>query len=181
MLADEPLDEVAVETPLAQARAHRLRRPPVLVPVVRAGLGMVDAFLRLLPDATVGHIGLWRDEKTRRARRYLVRLPPFAPGDCAILLDPMLATGGSALAALRLVERAGAKRLRLCSVIAAPEGVRRLAESGVAVDLTVAHIDPGLDERAFIVPGLGDAGDRQFGVLGSPVAPSGAAGADDGR
>lgn len=181
LLRDEALRVVTVETPIATTQAKALARPPILVPVLRAGLGMVEAFLRLIPEATVGHIGLWRDEATRRAHRYLVRLPAFSDQDTAILLDPMLATGGSAVSALRVLSDSGAKRLRLACVIAAPEGIAAVAASGLAVDVVVGRVDDGLNGRAFIVPGLGDAGDRQFGVLGEGSAQLDEEGAPRGR
>ena len=158
--------EVTVQTPLAAAKATVLADVPVLVPVLRAGLGLLDAALILLPDADVGMVGLQRDEQTLLPSSYLAKLPASLAGRGALVLDPMLATGGSLLHALTVLRGAGCTALSVCCVLAAPEGLAHVAANGFG-DVTVytAAIDDRLDERGFIVPGLGDAGDRQFGTL----------------
>ena len=155
---------VDVETPLATARGQQLSRPVVLVPVLRAGLGMLNSILQLIPHAGVGFIGVKRDEATFRAEVYHKSLPEDLSAFEVILIDPMLATGGSALAALQLVTDRKAHRIRLVSLVAAPEGIKNLRSRMPNVPIFVAAIDDRLNEKAYIVPGLGDAGDRLFGV-----------------
>jgi uracil phosphoribosyltransferase len=156
-----------VTTPLAAIDHRVLAAPePCLVPVLRAGLGLLDGVRSVLPDAPVGHIGLVRDEATLRPSQYVLRLPPDLPRRGALLLDPMLATGGSAEAALGRLKAAGAPWIRLLCVVAAPEGVARLAAAHPDVPIFAAALDERLDGRGFIVPGLGDAGDRCFGTEG---------------
>jgi uracil phosphoribosyltransferase len=155
---------VPVQTPVARARGFQLQREVVLVPVLRAGLGMMDSVLQLLPGARVGFIGLKREETTMRAVSYHQSLPPDLGSFEVILIDPMLATGGSAIAALDLIFQHGAKRVRLVHVLAAPEGIRRVQKSYPKVPIFTAAIDRKLNSKAYIVPGLGDAGDRLFGV-----------------
>ena len=155
---------VPVKTPVARTRGFQLQRDVVLVPVLRAGLGMMDSVLQLLPGARVGFIGLKREETTMRAVSYHKSLPPDLSAFEVIIIDPMLATGGSAVAALDLVFQHGAKRVRLVHVLAAPEGIRRVQQKHLRVPIFTAAIDRKLNAKAYIVPGLGDAGDRLFGV-----------------
>lgn len=159
--------EAMVATPLAVMRHRVLAAPePCLVAVLRAGLGLLEGARRVLPEAPVGHIGLARDEATLLPREYLVRLPAEVARRGALLLDPMLATGGSAAAAVARLKEAGAPWVRLLCVVAAPEGVARLGAAHPEVEVFAAALDERLDERGFIVPGLGDAGDRCFGTEG---------------
>jgi uracil phosphoribosyltransferase len=162
---DLPLAEGTVRTPLEDAPAQRLGAPVAVVPVLRAGLGMVEGFLRLLPDASVGHLGLRRDEEALVPEGYFERLPPDLDRATCFVLDPMLATGGSAVHALDRVRAAGARDLRLVCLVAAPEGVAAVEAAHPEVPITVAALDRGLDEKGYIRPGLGDAGDRVFGTL----------------
>jgi uracil phosphoribosyltransferase len=156
-----------VRTPLATAAVARVAPRVTVVPVLRAGLAMLQAALDLLPDtARVGFIGLARDERTLRADAYLESLPPGIRDDEVVALDVMIATGGSACAALDALAAAGARRVRLAGLIAAPEGLAAVAEAHPDVPVTVAAIDEGLDHRGFIVPGLGDAGDRLYAEPG---------------
>lgn len=155
---------LAVRTPLAAARGVRLRREVVLVPVLRAGLGMLDSILQLLPHARVGFIGLKREETTLRATSYHKSLPPdLAPFE-VILIDPMLATGGSAVAAMDLLAELGAKRVRMVNLVAAPEGISRVRLHYPNLPIFTAAVDRKLNQKGYILPGLGDAGDRLFGV-----------------
>jgi uracil phosphoribosyltransferase len=153
-----------VRTPVADARGVQLRDNVLLVPVLRAGLGMLNPLLQLVPDARVGFIGLKRHEKTLAATAYHKSLPDDLRSYEIILIDPMLATGGSAIAALDLLSERGAKRVRLVSLVAAPEGIARVHEQYPSLPVFTAAIDQRLDRRGYIVPGLGDAGDRLFGV-----------------
>ncbi len=162
---DLPSRKAKVRTPLADTETQVLSEPyPVLVPILRAGLAMVDAFLRLMPQARVGHVGVYRDERTFRPVSYYHRFPSELENSTVYVLDPMLATGGSASYAVGLVKQAGGRRVRLVSVIAAPEGVAVLEEHHPDVPIFAAALDQRLNERAYIVPGLGDAGDRVFGT-----------------
>jgi uracil phosphoribosyltransferase len=160
-----PLREVDIETPLEKTRGHRLRDEIAVVPVLRAGLGMVEGFLRLLPDARVGHLGIQRDHVDLAAIDYFQRLPPGLPDLPVYLLDPMLATGGSAVRALQHLKQSGARHLELVCLVAAPEGLQALEAEHPDVLVWTAAIDRQLDENAYIRPGLGDAGDRVFGTL----------------
>jgi uracil phosphoribosyltransferase len=155
---------VPVRTPLAATRGSRLERDVVIVPILRAGLGMLDSILQLIPNARVGFIGLKRDEATAQAAVYHKSLPPDLGCFEVILIDPMLATGGSTLAAMDLLTELGAKHVRLVNLVAAPEGIRRVRQHYPKLAIFTAAIDRKLDARAFIIPGLGDAGDRLFGV-----------------
>lgn len=155
---------VQVQTPLARARGLTLQREVVLVPVLRAGLGMLDSILPLLPHARVGFIGLKREETTLEASFYHKSLPADLSPFEVILIDPMLATGGSAVAALGLLSESGARRVRLVNLVAAPEGIRRLRLSYPKVPIFTATVDVRLNAKGYILPGLGDAGDRLFGV-----------------
>ena len=155
---------VSVETPLADAHGLRLEREVALVPVLRAGLGMLDSILQLIPHARVGFIGLKREETTLRAQFYHKSLPDNLGRFEVILIDPMLATGGSAVAALDLLAGQGAKKVRLVSLVAAPEGIRRVRKSYPKLPVFTAAIDRRLNHKGYILPGLGDAGDRLFGT-----------------
>ena len=153
-----------VETPLAQTQGQRLRREVVLVPVLRAGLGMLDSILQLIPHARVGFIGLRRNEETLQAVSYLNSLPADLGEMEVLLIDPMLATGGSALAALDELTKRKARRVRMVNLVAAPEGIRQVHRRYPALPIFTAAIDQRLNDKGYIVPGLGDAGDRLFGV-----------------
>jgi len=161
---DLPAREGTVRTPLADAPATRLTGEVVAIPVLRAGLGLLGPVLELLPRVSVGYIGLERDESTAVARIYYRKLPPLA-GKVPLLLDPMLATGGSAVQAIDLIEESGGTGTRMICVVAAPEGLRALEQRHPQVDVFTAALDSGLNDRAFIVPGLGDFGDRLFGTV----------------
>jgi uracil phosphoribosyltransferase len=159
-----PTAPYEVRTPLATAEARRLSATVVLVPVLRAGLGMVEAFLQMLPASHIGHIGLYRDEKTLRPVEYYSKYPDALKDAVVLVLDPMLATGGSADAAIRILKERGARDLRLVCLICAPEGVSRIETAHPDVPIHTAALDRELNERGFIIPGLGDAGDRMFGT-----------------
>ena len=158
-----PLVPVDIVTPMGPATGMRFERLPVVVPVLRAGLGMLDAALDLLGDAPVAFVGLQRDESTLEAREYASTLPEDIDGRDTLILDPMLATGGSFVHACELLRAAGAGRVTGVCVLAAPEGIERVRDAGVADAVCVAAVDESLDSNGFILPGLGDAGDRQFG------------------
>jgi len=158
------LKPLRVRTPLAPARGFQLRREVVLVPVLRAGLGMLDSILQLVPNARVGFIGLKREETTLRASFYHKSLPADLSRFEVILIDPMLATGGSALAAMDLLTELNVKRVRMVNLVAAPEGIRRVRRHYPDLPIITAAIDRKLNEKGYILPGLGDAGDRLFGV-----------------
>ena len=162
--SDLVAEEVTVTTPLGQAEGYRLRERVGLVPVLRAGLGMVEGIWNMMPNAEVWHIGLLRDEQTLEPVEYYSRLPVSPTVDLCLVLDPMLATGGSAVAAMDMLKRWGAKRIKFVGVIAAAEGVRRLTAAHPDVPLYLAAVDEQLNEMGLIVPGLGDAGDRLFGT-----------------
>jgi uracil phosphoribosyltransferase len=161
---DLPLYEQTIDTPLEPTRVQRLLVRVTVVPVLRAGLGMVDGFLGLLPDARVGHLGMARDETDHTPKDYYSRLPPGLSEARVYLLDPMLATGGSAVNALAHLKRAGAVQLELVCVLASPEGVAAVEAAHPDVHVWTAAVDRELDENAYIRPGLGDAGDRVFGT-----------------
>ncbi|HEY2411955.1 MAG TPA: uracil phosphoribosyltransferase [Pirellulaceae bacterium] len=158
-LAIDPLD---IETPLARTTAQALSQRIGLIPILRAGLGMVDPILNLIPTAEVWHLGLYRDETTARPVEYYSKLPQTKPVDVALVVDPMLATGGSATAALATLERWGVRKLKVLSIIASKCGVEAVQAAFPTADIYVCAIDPELNDRKFIVPGLGDAGDRIF-------------------
>lgn len=161
---DLPLREIPVRTPLTQTTGARLERPVVFVPILRAGLGLLDGILPLMPDATVAHVGIKRNEETALPQSYYANLP--ANLDCAdvFLLDPMLATGGSACEAARQLKAAGASRITMICVVSCPEGLAAMKRTHPDVPIFTAAIDHGLNEKSYIVPGLGDAGDRYFGT-----------------
>jgi len=162
-LRDAPLATFEVATPVASTPGARLAHPPLLVPVLRAGLGMVDAACELIPESRVGFVGIARDERTHQPVPYLESLPESLAGLPVFVLDPMLATGGSMRHTLELLVARGATDITAVCVVAAPEGVAELERSGLPVRLVTAAVDAGLNADAYIVPGLGDAGDRQFG------------------
>ncbi|MCA9280852.1 MAG: uracil phosphoribosyltransferase [Phycisphaeraceae bacterium] len=157
-------ERIQVDTPLEQTTGSRINAQITVVPVLRAGLGMADAILEVMPEARVGHLGLARDEKTLKPISYLSKLPKHLNAGPVILVDPMLATGGSAVAALTMLREAGADDLRMIALVASPEGVTTLGEHHPDVKIYAAALDRGLDERGYIRPGLGDAGDRLYGT-----------------
>lgn len=160
-----PLEEVTVETPIASARAYHLSgKKLAIVPILRAGLGMVDGIIDLIPSAKVGHIGLYRDPDTLEPVEYYCKMPKDIASREVIVLDPMLATGGSATAALRFMKDYGCTNIKLMNILAAPEGVARIKADHPDVEMYVAAIDEKLNGHGYIVPGLGDAGDRIFGT-----------------
>jgi len=162
---DLPVEPVPVTTPVGPAVGARPANPPLLVPVLRAGLGMAEAALGLLPEAQMGFVGLARDEQTFQPRAYLESLPSSLAGRPVLVLDPMLATGGSLLHCCRLLTERGSDDITVVCVLVAPEGQRALEHSGLPLRLVTAAIDERLNDKAYIVPGLGDAGDRQFGAV----------------
>ena len=161
---DLPTEAREVRTPLAPYKGERLKEKVGLIPVLRAGIGMVEAALELMPEAQVWHIGLFRDERTLRPISYYNKLPSSATVQVCLVLDPMLATGGSATETVDILKKWGAKRIKYVGLIAAPEGVRALSSAHPDVPIHVAALDERLNEKGYIVPGLGDAGDRQFGT-----------------
>ena len=160
-----PMALARVETPLEPAQGEALEADVTVVPVLRAGLGMVDAVLELLPHARVGHIGLQRDEHTAIASRYYAKLPADLSNSVALVVDPMLATGGSAIAAIALLIKAGARDIRLLCIVAAPEGVAAVEQAYPTVQIFTPVIDRELNPQKFILPGLGDFGDRLYGTV----------------
>ncbi|HIW32901.1 MAG TPA: uracil phosphoribosyltransferase [Candidatus Paenibacillus intestinavium] len=160
-----PLQTIKVETPVAITESKIVSgRMLGLVPILRAGLGMVDGILKLIPSAKVGHIGLARDHETLQPKEYYINLPTDAQDRMLIVVDPMLATGGSAIAAINSLKQRGCEDIKLMCIIAAPEGVKAMQEAHPDVDIYIAALDECLDEKGYIVPGLGDAGDRIFGT-----------------
>jgi uracil phosphoribosyltransferase len=162
---DVPSTPVRVETPLGPATGRRVQGGVVVVPVLRAGLGMLDAVLELIPSARVGHIGLQRDEITAVASQYYSKLPADLSGCFVLMIDPMLATGGSAVAALELLQRAGARHVRMICIVSAPEGIAVVERHHPDTVIYTPAVDQGLNAHKFIVPGLGDFGDRLYGTL----------------
>ena len=163
-LKDVPVVDASVDTPLGPASGRVLRSDVVVVPVLRAGLGMLDAVLELLPSARVGHIGLQRDETTAVASWYYSKLPPNIASSYVLIIDPMLATGGSAVAAIDLLKRAGARTITMICIVSAPEGVAAIESHHPDVAIYTPVIDRELNAHKFIVPGLGDFGDRLYGT-----------------
>ena len=160
-----PTEEVEIETPICKTVQKRISgKKLAIVPILRAGLGMVDGLLRLVPVARVGHIGLYRDPETHLPVEYYCKMPPELEERQVIIVDPMLATGGSASDAITMVKNKGAKHIMLMCLVAAPEGVKKVQESHPDVDIYAAALDEYLNDHAYIVPGLGDAGDRIFGT-----------------
>ena len=164
-LRDLPTVPASVLSPMGEAGGRRIGADVVVVPVLRAGLGMLDAVLELIPSARIGHIGLQRDELTAIASQYYSKLPQGLEQSYVLMIDPMLATGGSAVAALDLLKRAGARDIRILCIVAAPEGVALVEQNFPEVRIFTPVIDEGLNDRKFIVPGLGDFGDRLYGTL----------------
>ncbi|HEX7472151.1 MAG TPA: uracil phosphoribosyltransferase [Candidatus Limnocylindrales bacterium] len=163
-LADARVRPITIRTPMESMEGAELADRIGLVPILRAGLGMVDAMLELMPTAQVWHLGLFRDERTLRPVEYYNKLPDSASVDVCLILDPMLATGGSATAAIEVLKRWGAVRIKLVNLIAAPEGVAAVSAAHPDVPIHCAALDRQLNEKGYILPGLGDAGDRQFGT-----------------
>ncbi len=160
-----PLEDIEIETPICRTTAKRIAgKKLAIVPILRAGLGMVDGLLRLVPVARVGHIGLYRDPETHEPVEYYCKMPPDIDKRLVIIVDPMLATGGSAADAITMVKARGAKNVMLMCLVAAPEGVAKVQAAHPDVDIYSAALDEHLNEHAYIVPGLGDAGDRIFGT-----------------
>ncbi len=163
-LADLAVCPKEIETPLAPTVGYKLGEPIGLIPILRAGLGMVEGIWEMIPSAEVWHIGLFRDEKTLRPVAYYNRLPIHPTVSVCLILDPMLATGGSAVKTVEILKNWGARRIKFLGLIGAPEGVKALTTAHPDVDIYLAALDSHLNEHAYIVPGLGDAGDRQFGT-----------------
>lgn len=162
---DLPVEEIEIETPICKTKCKTLSGKKVaIVPILRAGLGMVEGMLKLIPAAKVGHIGLYRDEKTLKPVEYFCKLPQDIGEREVIVTDPMLATGGSAIDAITMLKNKGAKYIRLMCLISAPEGIKAVMDAHPDVDVYTASIDERLNENGYIVPGLGDAGDRLFGT-----------------
>jgi uracil phosphoribosyltransferase len=162
---DMPLKEIEIETPVSKAKAKTLSGKKIgIVPILRAGIGMVDGVLKLIPAAKVGHIGLYRDPETLMPIEYYVKLPNDVEERDFILVDPMLATGGSAVEAINSLKKRGAKNIKFMCLIAAPEGVEAIKKAHDDVDIYIAGLDEKLNDHGYIVPGLGDAGDRLFGT-----------------
>jgi uracil phosphoribosyltransferase len=172
-MADLETRPITIETPLEEMTVAELEPRVGLIPVLRAGLGMVEAMLELMPTAQVWHIGLYRDERTLKPVEYYNKLPDAATVQVCLILDPMLATGGSSAATVDILKAWGAARIKQVSLIAAPEGIATLSGAHPDVDLHVAAVDRVLNERGYIVPGLGDAGDRQFGTFAGPASEPG--------
>ena len=162
---DLPLEEIEVETPVAKCRSKVLAGKKIsVVPILRAGLGMVSGVLRLIPAAKVGHIGVYRDPQTLKPVEYYCKLPPDVAEREVIVIDPMLATGGSSAAAIDMLKRGGARQIKLMCLVAAPEGVNVVNDAHPDVEIYTAAVDERLNDHGYIVPGLGDAGDRIFGT-----------------
>ena len=162
---DLPLEDVTIETPIATGTFKRLSgKKLAIVPILRAGLGMVDTIIDLIPSAKVGHIGLYRDPETHNPVEYYCKMPPDISEREVLIVDPMLATGGSASAAITFLKGYGCKNIKLMTIIGCPEGIKAVTEEHPDVDLYVAAVDEKLNENKYIVPGLGDAGDRIFGT-----------------
>ena len=161
---DLPLKNITVETPMGNCDTQEVARDVVLIPVLRAGLGMVDGISSLIPTAKVGHIGMYRDHNTLEPVTYYAKLPDNITGAVVMVLDPMLATGGSSTEAIKILKNRGADTIKLVCVIGAPEGIERIKEDHPDVQIYLAGLDEKLNENGYIVPGLGDAGDRLFGT-----------------
>ncbi len=162
---DLELSDIKVKTPITETMGKTITKQVALVPILRAGLGMVDAIMSLIPAAKVGHVGLYRDPETHEPVEYYCKLPTDIEQRQVLVLDPMLATGGSAVAAIDFIKKRGAKKIKLVNIIAAPEGVKAVQDAHPDVDIYIGALDEKLNEKCYIVPGLGDAGDRLFGTL----------------
>ncbi len=161
---DLPVKEVIVKTPIAETKAYALAKEVVIVPILRAGIGMVDGIHNLIPTAKIGHIGMYRDEETLEAHEYYAKFPKEMPESAVLLVDPMIATGGSVISAIKALKQRGAKDIRLVGLVAAPEGIKKIQEAYPDVDIYLAALDEKLNDKGYIVPGLGDCGDRLFGT-----------------
>lgn len=161
---DFPVEECQTKTPCGISKTFKVSKPVVIVPILRAGLGMVDGIRNLIPTAKVGHLGLYRDEKTLEPHEYYVKFPPTIKEALVLLVDPMLATGGSVVHALNVLKKAGAKDIRYVGLVGAPEGVKNVQTNHPDIDIYLASLDEKLNENGYIVPGLGDCGDRLFGT-----------------
>jgi len=162
---DFPLEEIEIETPICTTKSKVIAGKKVgIVPILRAGLGMVDGFMNLIPSAKIGHVGLYRDPETLQPVEYYCKMPTDVEQREIIVVDPMLATGGSAIAAIQFIKDRGAKQIKFACLISCPEGIKALQIAHPDVDIYVAVIDEKLNEHAYIIPGLGDAGDRLFGT-----------------
>jgi uracil phosphoribosyltransferase len=159
-----PTEEINIETPLATCASARLAKPIVLVPILRAGLGMSEGILQIMPGASVGHLGIYRDEKTLRPVSYYSRIPENVSGAQVLLLDPMLATGFSACEAVSILKKHGARQIQFLCIISCEAGIKQLHHDHPELEIITAAIDPELNDVGYIVPGLGDAGDRYFGT-----------------
>jgi uracil phosphoribosyltransferase len=159
-----PVKKVEVQTPLEKTKGVAINQPIVLVPILRAGLGLLNGFIEVMPNARVGHIGLFRDEETLKPVDYYFKVPRNLDKALVLLLDPMLATGGSAVAAISYLKDRGAKKIRFVCLVAAPEGVRKVRKMHPDTLIITCSVDRGLNNRGYILPGLGDAGDRIFGT-----------------
>ncbi|MEE1351107.1 MAG: uracil phosphoribosyltransferase [Clostridia bacterium] len=162
---DLELEDVKVKTPICETTGKAIGKQVALVPILRAGLGMVDAIMTLIPAAKIGHVGLYRAPETHEPVEYYCKLPKDLEDRQVLVLDPMLATGGSAAAAINFIKKRGAKKIKLLNIIAAPEGVEAVSKAHPDVDIYIGSLDEKLNEHCYIVPGLGDAGDRLFGTL----------------
>lgn len=164
-LRDLPLEEVEIETPICKTRQKMLKgKKMAIVPILRAGLGMVNGMLSLVPNAKVGHIGMYRDEETLQPHEYYCKLPPDIEDRLIVVVDPMLATGGSAIDAISQIKSYGGAHIKFLCIIAAPEGIKALTKAHPDIEVYCANVDERLNEKGYIVPGLGDAGDRIFGT-----------------
>ncbi|MBE6870549.1 MAG: uracil phosphoribosyltransferase [Ruminococcaceae bacterium] len=164
-LRDLPVEAVEIETPIKKTKQNLIKgKKLAVVPILRAGLGMVDGMLSLVPSAKVGHIGMYRDEETLQPHEYYCKLPPDIEERLIVVVDPMLATGGSAIDAISQIKSYGGKHIKFLCIIAAPEGIEALSKAHPDVEIYCANVDEGLNENGYIVPGLGDAGDRIFGT-----------------
>lgn len=159
-----PVKEVVIDTPVTTCTTYELEKDVILVPILRAGLGMVNGIANLVPTVKIAHVGLYRDEETLKPHTYFEKYPPNIDEAVVMVVDPMLATGGSAIAAIDMVKKQGAKDIRLVCLVGAPEGVAAVEEAHPDVDIYLAALDEKLNEKGYIVPGLGDAGDRIFGT-----------------